>query len=75
MATNKPRVNIVLNENLYKILSMIAKRDNRSLSEAARELITRSLEENEDIYWEFVAAERDKTFSSKKAVSHKDIWK
>ena len=46
-----------------------------SLSLVARDLIKEALELHEDIYWQQVAREREKTFSYKKSLSHKKIWK
>lgn len=74
MPTKNPRLNVVLEPNLYKALSKIANREGVSLSLLARDLLKESLELHEDIYWQEVAQKRDKTFSYKKALSHKDIW-
>ncbi len=74
MPTKNPRLNVVLEPNLYKALSKIANREGVSLSLLARDLLKESLELHEDIYWQEVSQKRDKTFSYKKALSHKDIW-
>ena len=75
MPAKNPRVNIVLDPLLYAALGKLAERDGISLSLEARDLIKAALEAREDIYWDMVAAERAKTYSAKKSVSHKDIWK
>ena len=74
MPTKNPRLNVVLEPNLYKALSKIANREGMSLSLLARDLLKEALELHEDIDWQEVARKRDKTFSYKKALSHKDIW-
>jgi hypothetical protein len=74
MPTKKPRLNVVLEPSLYEALCKVADRENISLSLLARDLIKESLELHEDIYWEETAERRDKTFSYKEALSHKDIW-
>ncbi len=74
MPTKNPWLNVVLEPRLYKILSKIANNKGISLSLLARDLLKESLELYEDIYWNEAAQERDKTFSYKKALSHKDIW-
>jgi len=75
MPTKNPRVNIVLDQTLYNVLGRLAQRDGISMSLEARDLIKEALEAKEDIYWDILAAERKRTYSAKKAVSHKDIWK
>ncbi len=75
MPTKNPRVNIVLDQTLYNVLGRLAQRDGISMSLEARDLIKEALEAKEDIYWDVVAAERKRTYSAKKAVSHKDLWK
>ena len=75
MPAKNPRVNIVLDPLLYAALGRLASRDGISMSLEARDLIKDALESKEDIYWDLVAAERKRTCSAKKAVSHKDIWK
>lgn len=75
MPAKNPRVNIVLDQTLYNVLGRLAQRDGISMSLEARDLIKEALETKEDIYWDVVAAERKRTYSAKKAVAHKDIWK
>ena len=75
MPTQNPRINVVLEPGLYTMLCKLAKKAGVSLSLLSRDLIKDALEIREDIYWNEVAQERDKTFSKTKALSHKDIWK
>ena len=49
MATNKPRVNVVLDKNEYEILKQVSKEENSSISSFARDLIKEALELREDI--------------------------
>jgi len=74
MSTKNPRLNVVLEHEVYEILTNIAKKKGISLSLLARDLIKNSLEIYEDIYWDEIAEKRDETFSYEKALSHKDIW-
>ena len=74
MPTKNPRLNVVLEPRLYKTLSKIANHEGISLSLLARDLLKKSLELYEDIYWNEAAQGRDKSFSYKKALSHKDVW-
>ena len=75
MPTKNPRVNIVLDPLLYAALGRMAKRDGVSMSLEARDIIKEALEAREDIYWDIVAADRARTYTAKKAISHKDVWK
>jgi len=75
MPTKNPRLNVVLDPSLYKSLDKLAHQEGISLSLAARDLIKEGLEIHEDMYWQRVAREREKTFSYKKSLSHKDVWK
>ena len=75
MPTQNPRINVVLDPGLYNLLCKLARKTGMSISLLSRDLIKDSLEIREDLYWQEVAQERDKTFSKKDALSHKDIWK
>jgi len=75
MPTKKPRLNVVLEPGLYKALGKFARGEGVSLSLMARDLIKEALEIHEDRYWDEAAREREKTFSYKKALSHKELWK
>jgi len=74
MATKNPRLNVVLEPDLLASIGKLAHKQGVSLSLMARDLIKEALEFYEDIHWQKSAAKRDKSFSSKKALSHKDIW-
>ncbi|MFH1459993.1 MAG: antitoxin, RHH family protein [Candidatus Omnitrophota bacterium] len=75
MPTKNPRINVVLDPEIYNILNKLAQSQGISLSLFSRDLIKEALEIREDIYWQEQAQIRDKTFSKKKNVAHKDIWK
>ena len=75
MPTKNPRLNVVLDPSLYKRLNKLAQQEGISLSLAARDLIKEGLEIHEDMYWQEVARKREKTFSYKKSLSHRDVWK
>ena len=75
MPTKNPRINVVLDPEIYNILSKSAKSQGISLSLFSRDLIKEALEIREDIYWQKQAQKRESTLSNKKTLSHKDIWK
>ncbi len=74
MPTTKPRINIILEEPLYKTVEKLAKRDGMSLSLKARDLIKEALEIQEDIALSSFAEEREKTFRKSKALKHDEVW-
>lgn len=75
MPTKNPRLNVVLDPILYKGLGKLASEEGISLSLTARDLIKEGLESHEDLYWQEAAREREKVFSYKKSLSHKEVWK
>lgn len=74
MPAKNPRINIVLDKNLYDSVQHIAKRDGVSLSLKARDLIKEALEIEEDIALSVFAEKRENTFSKKSALKHKEVW-
>lgn len=75
MPTQHPRLNIVIEEPLYRSLSKLARRDGVSLSLKARDLIREAMDLQEDLFWEGKAGARAKTFSVRTALSHRDVWR
>ena len=74
MPTTKPRINIILEEPLYKTIEELAERDGVSLSLKARDLIRDALEIQEDITLASFASEREKSLRKSKALKHDEVW-
>ncbi len=74
MPTTKPRINIILEEPLYKTVEELAVRDGVSLSLKARDLIKEALEIQEDVALTTFADTREKTFRKSKALKHDEVW-
>ena len=74
MPTKNPRLNVVLDPNVYNALHRMSHREGISLSLVARDLIRESLELHEDVYWDETAQKREVSFNRKNALSHKDVW-
>ena len=74
MSTKYPRLNVVLEPSVYHAILKLAKRDGVSLSLKARDLIREALEFCEDVYWAKEAKIREKSFSRRKALKHKQVW-
>ena len=73
MPTQNPRINITFEAATALLLSQLAKKNHKSVSSMAKELIMEALERREDMVLSAVAEARD-TKSAKK-VKHKDVWK
>jgi len=73
MATKLPRLNVVLEPNVYKAIARLSKKEGLSLSLVARDLIREALEIYEDTFWAKEAEAREKTFIKSKALTHKEI--
>lgn len=74
MPTKNPRVNVVLEEPLYKNVVSLAKRDGVSLSLKVRDLVKEALETEEDITLSLLAEKREKTFKRATALKHDEVW-
>lgn len=74
MSTKNPRVNVTLDEESYKTLTYMAKREKVSLSQKVKECVFRTLEEVEDRYLSKVADERIASLNKKETLRHKDIF-
>ena len=74
MVTQHPRLNVVLEEELYSEIQKMAKKKGVSLSLMARDLLKEAIERYEDAYWEKTTEQRSKSFSKKNALTHKDVW-
>jgi predicted DNA-binding ribbon-helix-helix protein len=74
MPTTKPRINIILEEPLYRIVEEMAVRDGVSLSLKARDLIREALDIREDVALSSFARSREKTYRKSKALKHEEVW-
>ena len=74
MTTKNPRINVVVDSDLYNYLLKLAKNSGISLSLLSRDLLKEALEIREDLYWHNIAIKRESTFSEKESLSHEAIW-
>ncbi len=72
MPTKNPRLNVVLDESLYRIIENIAKKEGKSMSVVAKELLEDAIEKHEDLILSQMAMDREA--KSKKSISHEDAW-
>ncbi len=73
MPTKLPRINVVLEKQLYTAVKNLASKEGVSVSLKARDLIHNALEYTEDTMLTKVAEHREKSFSKKKALTHKKL--
>ncbi|MEQ1663958.1 MAG: DUF6290 family protein [Bdellovibrionales bacterium] len=73
MPTKSPRLNVVLDPELLEMVERISKREDKSLSTVAKELIEDALEKHEDLLLSEIAAKRET--ASKKTIPHAKAWK
>jgi hypothetical protein len=74
MATKYPRVNLVVEPPLYSVIQNIARLEGVSMSALARELIKEAISLREDAALACLAEEREKSFNSKKSLTHEQTW-
>ena len=76
MPTERPRIQVTLDDETSGLLSTLADKQNRSVSAIAADLIREALELNEDQYLSQIADQRyETTQQSGQWVSHEDAWK
>jgi predicted DNA-binding protein len=73
MATNKPRVNITLNEEIAVVLKKIAAKEGKTVSGLSKDMILHSLELREDMALSKLAESLDDR--TENLYSHQDAWK
>jgi len=74
MPSKNPRINVVLDDNLYKNIQFLAETEGVSLSAKVKDLIKEALEVQEDLYLAAFAEEREKTWDKSIARTHDEIW-
>lgn len=74
MPSKNPRINVVLDDNLYKNIQFLAETDGVSLSAKVKDLIKAALEVQEDLYLAAFAEEREKTWDKSTTQTHDEIW-
>lgn len=74
MPAKNPSVNVVLEKPLYNALHDLAEDEGVSMSMLMRDLVKEALELREDRALAELAAEREKGFDRRKALSHEEVW-
>jgi predicted DNA-binding protein len=74
MPSKNPRINVVLDANLYRNIQFLAETEGVSLSAKVKDLIKEALEVQEDLYLAALAEEREKTWDKSMSRTHDEIW-
>ena len=74
MPSKNPRINVVLDDKLYKNIQFLAETEGVSLSAKVKDLIKEALEVQEDLYLAAIAEEREKTWDKSASRTHAEIW-
>ena len=74
MPAKNPRINVVLENPLYKQVQLLAKKDGVSMSAKVRELLKEIIETQEDIFLAEFASTRDTEWKDSEAIPHNEVW-
>jgi predicted DNA-binding protein len=74
MPAKNPRINVVLDDSIYRYVQFLAEKDGVSLSTKVRDLIKEALATEEDIYLAAFAEEREKSLDESSVLSHDETW-
>lgn len=66
-------MNVVLDPEIMNFINLIAKKEDKSLSVVAKELLADAIEKHEDFLLSKMAMERETT--TRRIIKHKDAWK
>ncbi len=75
MTTKNPRISVTFDSPILEILGSLSKKEQKSISSIAKELICEALELREDIALSKIAEDSEKRSKRRKTVSHEDAWK
>ena len=73
MPAKNPRLNVVLDKRLYQIVTWLAQKENKSMSEVAKELMEDAIEKHEELLLSQEIMKRENL--SKKTIPHDKAWK
>ncbi len=74
MPTKNPRVNVVLDVQLYAAVSELAENHGVSMSMIMRDLVREAMEIREDVALAQIADQRAQTFEPDMAMTHDEVW-
>ena len=74
MPAKNPRINVVLEDPLYKQVQFLAQKDGMSMSAKVRELLKEIIETQEDIHLAEIASAREAGWKDSESIPHKKVW-
>ncbi len=74
MPAKNPRVNVLLDHDLYHTVHELARHQGVSMSLFMRDLVKEAVELREDRALAAMAEERDQGFDPERALSHEEVW-
>lgn len=74
MPTRKPRVNVVLDVQLFGAVSELANYQGVSMSMIMRDLVKEAMEIREDVHLTHIADQRAQSFTPEMAMTHDEVW-
>ena len=74
MPTKNPRINVAVDNELYRTIQALSRTRGISMSMVTRDLIREAIDIEEDLALADFAAEREETLDSHPTLSHEDTW-
>ncbi len=74
MPAKNPRINVTLEDPLYKNIQFLANKDVVTLSAKVRDLIKEAIEIQEDILLAAFAEKRDISLDNAPTLTHEEAW-
>ncbi len=74
MPTKNPRVNVVLDVQLFGAVSELAHSQGVSMSMIMRDLVKEAMEIREDVHLAHIADQRAQSFAPGTAMTHEEVW-
>ena len=74
MPTKNPRVNVVVDRELFEILKALAEERGESISSVVRRYVELGLSLVEDIGLAKIGEERLRTLRREKTLTHEEVW-
>ncbi len=74
MPAKSPRVNVVVDRELFEVLQSLARERGESLSSVVRRCVELGLSLAEDIGLARIGEERLRTLNKKQTLTHEEVW-
>ncbi len=75
MLTKNPRINVTFREEIARILSTLAKQEDKSIASVVRDLTLEALDRKEDLYLSEMSYQIEVEDKNKQRFTHDQAWK